>query len=179
MLFAGCSKKSQRRGARTKWSVGVMEYWSIGSRTHHSTTPSLHYSDEAYESFSAACQCFVHDLLGLAHNRVQVSHIFEALRVNLVDVLRARRPGREPPVVGHDLEAADRRAVTWGTSQFISDRRAGETRCRYHLGRQFFQCRFLLRCRRRIDACVVWYAELQRLMDPVAPYNTQSPAGGR
>ena len=37
----------------------------------------------------------------------------EALRVQLVDVLRARRPHREPAVRGHDLQPADRRAVAW------------------------------------------------------------------
>jgi hypothetical protein len=26
------------------WSDGVLEYWSIGFRTHHSTTPLLQYS---------------------------------------------------------------------------------------------------------------------------------------
>jgi hypothetical protein len=43
-LFAGCSKKISEARREHKWSVGVMEYWSIASRTHHSTTPSLHYS---------------------------------------------------------------------------------------------------------------------------------------
>ena len=41
-----------------------MEYWSIGSRTHHSTTPSLHYSspDETIER-NEACEGFFSGLL--------------------------------------------------------------------------------------------------------------------
>ena len=35
----------------------------------------------------------------------------EALRVDLVDVLGPRWPGREPRVLGHDLHAAERRVV--------------------------------------------------------------------
>ena len=35
----------------------------------------------------------------------------EALRVDLVDVLRAGGPGREPAVRGHDFQSADRRVV--------------------------------------------------------------------
>ena len=77
----------------------------------------------------------VHDLLSFAHDSVQVSLIFEALRIDLVDVLGARGPGREPAVVGHNLEAADRRAVTWGRSQFGCDRLASELRGRNRLGR--------------------------------------------
>ena len=52
--------------------------------------------------------------------------ILKALRIDLVDVLGAGGPGREPAVVGHDLQAADRGAVTWGGGQFGGDRLAGE-----------------------------------------------------
>src|SRR5688572_10076687 len=52
-----------------------------------------------------------HDGAGLLHQRVQVPLIAEALRVDLVHVLRAGRPRREPPVRRHHLEAADLRVV--------------------------------------------------------------------
>src|SRR5207244_12581852 len=57
------------------------------------------------------------ELLGLAHERVQVRRAPEALRVDLVDALRARRPSREPPVRRHDLQPVDRRVVAGGTGQ--------------------------------------------------------------
>src|SRR5215510_15682110 len=86
--------------------------------------------------------------------------ILEALRVNLINVLRVRGSGREPAIVGHNLEATDRCAVTWRTSQFTSDRLASEPGSRHRLRREFFQPGLLLRCRWRIDACVVRCAEL-------------------
>ena len=71
--------------------------------------------NEAYESFSAACQCFVHNFLRLAHNRVQVRFIFEALRIDLVNVFRARGSGREPAVGRYDLETTNGRPIAGGT----------------------------------------------------------------
>jgi hypothetical protein len=41
----------------------------------------------------------------------------KALRVELVDVFRAGRTRRKPPVRGDDLQAADRRPVTWRRRQ--------------------------------------------------------------
>jgi hypothetical protein len=45
-------KKIQRRGAQTKWGVGVMEYWGGGVMGLGRNTSSLQYSDpdEAIES---------------------------------------------------------------------------------------------------------------------------------
>src|SRR4029434_11164950 len=79
-LFAGRSKRSQRQGARK-----IDER----RRTAPVRCSEAIERNEAYESFSAACQCFVHNLLCLAHHRVQVRFIFEGLRVDLVDVFRA------------------------------------------------------------------------------------------
>ena len=62
ILFAGCSKRAQRQGARRPMSGGVLLYVDAKSVE----------CNEAYESFSAACQGFVHDFLSLAHNCVQV-----------------------------------------------------------------------------------------------------------
>src|SRR6266581_3563865 len=67
-LLAGCSKRSQRRMSEMEcWSKGVLDYWVLNASLHYSTTPILHYSslsrwseeiehNEAYKSFSAACQ---------------------------------------------------------------------------------------------------------------------------
>src|SRR5690606_6123211 len=45
----------------------------------------------------------------------------EALGVDLVDVLRARRAGGEPAVLGDDLDAADRLAVRRGLGEHADD----------------------------------------------------------
>src|SRR5437667_12879146 len=66
------------------------------------------------------------ELLCLGHERVQVRRALEALRVNLVDVLRAGRPSREPPARGHDLQAVYRRVVARGPGQLGGDPLAGE-----------------------------------------------------
>ena len=86
--------------------------------------------------------------------------ILEALRIDLIDVLGAGRPGREPAIIGHDLQPADRGAVTWGGGQFGCDRVAGESISGDSRGRQFLQPRLLIRGRWRIDPRVVGSAEL-------------------
>ena len=68
----------------------------------------------------------VDDLLSFVHDRIEMALILEALRINLVDILGAGRPGGEPSGGSHNLEAADRCAVTWGRSQFGCNRLAGE-----------------------------------------------------
>ena len=68
----------------------------------------------------------VDELLCLVHKRVQVRRAPEALRVDLVDALRARWPGREPPARGHDLQAADRGVVARGPGQLGGYGFAGE-----------------------------------------------------
>src|SRR2546421_11701974 len=69
-----------------------------------------------------------HHRLRFAHDGVEVSLVLEALRVDLVDVLRAGRPRREPAAPGDDLQSADRRAVARGTGQLGPDRFAGQLR---------------------------------------------------
>ena len=54
-------------------------------------------------------QRLVHHLLRLADDGVEVRLVLEALRVDLVDVLGAGGPRREPAAGGDDLQAADRR----------------------------------------------------------------------
>ena len=56
----------------------------------------------------------VHDLLGLANDPLEVRLVPEALRVDLVDVLRARGTRREPAARRHDLQAADGGTVALG-----------------------------------------------------------------
>ena len=86
--------------------------------------------------------------------------ILKALRIDLVDVLGAGRPGREPTIIGHDLQPADRGAVTWGGGQFGCDPLAGERISGNRLRRQLLQPRLLIRRRWRIDPRVVWRTEL-------------------
>ena len=76
---------------------------------------------------------------------VQVRFVLEALGVNLVDVLGARRPGREPAAGGDDLQSADGGVVARSAGQLRGDRLAGQLRLLDRLGRQLLQPRFLLR----------------------------------
>src|SRR4029077_18095968 len=94
------------------------------------------------------------------HDRGQMTLILEALRIDLIDVLGAGSPGREPAIIGHNLQPADRGAVTWGGRQFGCDLLTGENISGYCLGRQLLQPRLLIWRRRRIDARVVWRTEL-------------------
>ena len=68
------------------------------------------------------------DFLRLAHDGVQVGLVLETLGVDLVDVLGAGGPGREPAACGDDLQAADRRVVARGAGQLGGDRLAGQLR---------------------------------------------------
>src|SRR5262245_52024548 len=63
-----------------------------------------------------------HDPLCLADDRVQVGLVLEALGVELVDVLGAGRPGREPATGRHDLQPADRGVVARGAGELRADR---------------------------------------------------------
>src|SRR5258708_37152888 len=103
----------------------------------------------------------VYHRLRFAHDGVEVSLVLEALRVDLVDVLRAGRARREPAATGDDLQSADRRAVARGTGQLAPDRLAGHLRLLDGLEWDMRQPRLLLGRRRRIDACVVRRAELR------------------
>src|SRR5262245_25763350 len=70
------AQKAQRQGARRSMSGGVLFlYVDAKSVECHA----------AYESFSAACERFVYNLLCFTHNRIQVSFVLEALCVNFVD----------------------------------------------------------------------------------------------
>src|SRR2546422_8407562 len=60
---------------------------------------------------------WVPDRLRVAHDGVEVSLVLEAFRVDLVDVLRAGRPRREPAAASDDLQTADRRIVARGAGQ--------------------------------------------------------------
>ena len=40
----GLPRASERTEMKMNWSTGVMEYWSVGSGTQYSSTPSLQYS---------------------------------------------------------------------------------------------------------------------------------------
>ena len=90
----------------------------------------------------------------------QVLRAAEALGVDLVDVLGARRAGGEPAVLGGDLQPADRRAVARRLGQLGGDRARRPARSRVTWsGDSAFSDRLLLRGRRGIDARVDRRAE--------------------
>src|SRR5689334_15645626 len=74
-------------------------------------------------------QCFVHNFLSFADDRIQVALILEALRINLVNVLGAGGSRGEPAVGSHYLEAADRRTITRSASKSLFNPLARQTRC--------------------------------------------------
>src|SRR6266540_6549761 len=96
---------------------------------------------------------------GLVDDPLQVLLAEEALRVDLVDVLGAGRPGGEPAVLGGDLHPADRGAVAWRGGEHAGDRLAGELGGGDVLGRQLAERRLLLGRGRRVDAPVGGAAE--------------------
>src|SRR5947208_1386538 len=98
--------------------------------------------------------------MSLLQVRGQMFFFFKALRVDLGDIPLAGGPGREPAIIGHDLQPADRGAVTWGGGQFGCDRPASESISGNAFRRQFLKPRLLIRGRWRIDARVVWRTEL-------------------
>src|SRR2546422_11192782 len=78
---------------------------------------------------------WVPDRLRVAHDGVEVSLVLEAFRVDLVDVLRAGRPRREPAAASDDLQTADRRIVARGRRPRGRDGSAGPLRRKDRLGR--------------------------------------------
>src|SRR5688572_11567583 len=99
------------------------------------------------------------DLLRLADDALQPLLAVEALRVDLVDVLGAGRPRREPAVLRDDLEPADRRAVAGRLGQHGLDRLAGELVALHLLGREPLEHVLLLRARGDVGALVRGAAE--------------------
>src|SRR6476659_9949994 len=112
------------------------------------------------KSWIRRSECIGHNFLSFLHDCGQMTLILKALCIDLVDVLGAGRPGREPAIIRHDLQPADRGAVTWSGGQFARDRVAGESLNRDRCGRQLLKPRLLIRGRWRIDPRVVWSAEL-------------------
>src|SRR5262245_6940335 len=100
--------------------------------------------------------------LRLPYESVEVRLVLEALRVDLVDVLGARRPRREPSAGGHDLQTADGRAVAGGLREFRGDSIAAERLLFDVVGRQPLQSDLLLSRGGRVDARVGERAELGR-----------------
>src|SRR5262245_5950734 len=83
-------------------------------------------------------------LLRFAHEGLEVALTSEALRVDLVDVLGAGRPGREPSAGGDHLEAADGCVVAGGAGELGGDRLAGQGRGLDVLRRELREARLLL-----------------------------------
>src|SRR5215510_6482727 len=85
---------------------------------------------------------------------MQVVGIAKALRIDLVDLFGAGWSRGEPPVVGHDFDAADRLAVSRRSGQNLSYWLAGEIAGLDRRGGKFRQSRLLLVCGRRVDPFV-------------------------
>src|SRR4051812_8279376 len=98
--------------------------------------------------------------LSLLLNRLQVLGAAEAFRIDLVDVLGARRPGGEPAEIGFDLDAAERLAVAGRLAQGGADGIAGEILQAELLRRDGLQDVLLRRGGGDVDARVMGHAEL-------------------
>ena len=85
---------------------------------------------------------------------------FEALGIELCDVLGARRARGEPAVLACDLEAANGRIVAWCARQLLQNRISGEFGFCDRVWRQDFQRRFLFWSGGCVDAGVIRDAEL-------------------
>ena len=84
----------------------------------------------------------------------------KTLRVDLVDVLGPGGAGREPPVLGHHLDAADRRAVAGRGGEDGLDGGAGQAAGPDVARRERRQPGLLGRGRGRIDTRVDGVAEV-------------------
>src|SRR5439155_6769515 len=93
---------------------------------------------------------FRHDGFRLVDDALQVRLVAEAFRVDLVDVLRAGRTGREPAVLRDDLEAADVGAVSWRLRQLRRDLLPSERAGADCFGGELLQRGLLRRSRGRI-----------------------------
>src|SRR5207253_592704 len=94
----------------------------------------------------------IYDRLSLAHDRVEMRLVLEALRVDLVDVLGARRSRRKPAGARDDLQPADRRGVARGAGELGRDRLAGQLRGLDGLRGELPEPRLFGGRRRSIDA---------------------------
>ena len=68
----------------------------------------------------------IDNLLRFADDRIQMRLALKAFRINLVNVFRAGRPGREPSAGRHHLKPTDRRAISGGASKLSGDSLAAE-----------------------------------------------------
>src|SRR5438552_12758431 len=81
-------------------------------------------------------QGLVDDNLRFTKDGTQMVIATEGLRVDLVDILGARRPRGEPPVFCHHLDAADRRIVARGPVEDLLYLLPGQFGNGYLRGRQ-------------------------------------------
>src|SRR5437899_3753698 len=103
-----------------------------------------------------ACDHLLRRLLDLP----QMVLAAEALGVDLIDILGARWPRREPAAVGSYLDPAEALAVAGRGAERGEDRLAGELGGAEAIGRQLLQHGLLLRRRRRVDPCAERHSEL-------------------
>src|SRR5271163_702786 len=70
----------------------------------------------------------IDDVLRFADQPLQVRIVVKTFRVDLVDILRARRTRREPSAARNDFYAADRRVIGGRAGQNRIDRISGKLR---------------------------------------------------
>src|ERR1700733_15792452 len=118
-----------------------------------SRLPSPPASTIAKTSVISTTERRVDDTLGLLEDLLEVLRALEALGIELVHVLGARRPGREPAAVGHDLDPAERRARR-RRGEDLGDRLTGKLGRGQALWREAPEHPLLLGGRRGVDAAV-------------------------
>ena len=108
-----------RRSSRNRRCLQEITPGESGSHGWMPVTPAADYRTPSLSNSANRCyrraaglrECGVDHCLRGAKNRVEMGGALEALRIDLVDVFRARRTGGEPAVPGDDLQAANRRIV--------------------------------------------------------------------
>src|SRR5580692_7358841 len=101
-------------------------------------------------------------VLGLLLDLPQVTFTAETLGIDLVNVLRARRPRGKPSVLGNHLDSTERETVPRSGGKLRAYGLAGKFHDANLIGRERLQQLFLLGCRGRIDPLVERHAQLTR-----------------
>ena len=105
--------------------------------------------------------CAGHDLPGFGHDGIQMRLAGVTLRVDLVDVLGAGRPGGKPAVGGHDFQAADRGVVAGARVSLAMMGSPASSLAVTASGESFCSRAFCVGRGRGIDARVVRRAEFR------------------
>src|SRR4029079_1685042 len=133
-----------RSPATSAWAVSM-------SRDRFMAVAPVATAMRASAARRGSCDGAVDDRLRLLQDPLQVVGAGEALGVDLVDVLGARRPRRVPAALGDHLDAADRRAVARRLVEHALDLLAGELARAELVGSERRELLLLRGVRRRLD----------------------------